>query len=100
MVRMKILTSCHVNLWKHFRDEMKEWLAEVWPIINNNRPEWFTEDTIAKIPIQFFPGLDEEGVLEELGSDFWEKYNQFGQSRRATSLRKLESSGEMLGMAL
>jgi len=43
------------NQWKAIRGEVKEWVGEGWWRWEADRPEWFTESWIAKVPADMIP---------------------------------------------
>ena len=43
------------KLWRAIRDDVKEWVREGWWRWEADRPEWFTESWIAKVPADMIP---------------------------------------------
>jgi len=60
--KYKILTTTHEVTWRSFGDEIMTWLENVWSDLLTNRPEWFTEASMANIPPHMIPG---DNSLEE-----------------------------------
>ena len=64
-LRVHIITRHHKSLWRHFEDEISLWMKENWQIWHRERPPWFTDRTIALIPLWLIP--DAEHIFK---SDF------------------------------
>jgi|TARA_B110000967_G_scaffold180545_1_gene196958 hypothetical protein len=69
MTRMMIITMTHRSSWRVFENEVKEWLNDVWEELHINRPDYFTDTAIARIPPDILPGGDDEGVMDEMTPD-------------------------------
>ena len=54
---MKVLTSVHKQVWKGVENEMRDWLEESWETLHQTRPDWFTDDVVRKIPLEFVPNI-------------------------------------------
>jgi len=90
--KFTILTTVHRRVWKSFEVEMEEWMANKWGSLNREKPDWFTESAIARIPSDMIPHLNTPSVREEALKDGTEKTHFFLQSeRRMTVMEGLES---------
>ena len=47
--------GCNKKMWKAIRGEVKEWVGEGWWRWEADRPEWYTESWIAKVPPDMIP---------------------------------------------
>ena len=59
----------HKSYYSRYRGEIHEWLGSVWDKLHAERPGWFTEEVVGRIPVEFIPHLREQGVKEEIGKD-------------------------------
>jgi len=50
-----VLLTSNKKQWAGIRDTVKEWVREGWWRWEANRPEWFTESWIAKVPPDMIP---------------------------------------------
>ena len=50
-----VLLASNKKQWAGIRDLVKEWVREGWWRWEANRPEWFTESWIAKVPPDMIP---------------------------------------------
>jgi hypothetical protein len=64
-VRMKIL-KIEQRKWKKIRPEVKEWVLGNWWRWKDEKPAWFTESLIAKIPDDFIPREEDRVELREM----------------------------------
>jgi len=47
--------GCNKKMWRAIRGEVKEWVRDGWWRWEADRPEWFTESWIAKVPPDMIP---------------------------------------------
>ena len=57
------VVQCHKQHWAAIKGEVKEWVVEGWWRWKQEKPKWFTESWIAKLPIDF---VAEANVAEEV----------------------------------
>jgi len=86
--KFRIMTAVHRNLWKSFEEDMKMWLAQAWDSLHQEKPDWFTESAIARIPYDMIPHLGHESVREEAGEK-GKTILSSGRRRSSVSLREI-----------
>jgi len=59
-----VILSRNKRLWKGIRGEVKEWVREGWWRWEANRPEWFTESWIAKVPPDMVPSEAQQAAKD------------------------------------
>jgi len=64
-----IVFSKNRLIWKHMEKDIKEYLAENWDRFHNEKPLWFNENLIAKIPRILIPGGDDAAFFREHGEE-------------------------------
>ena len=47
--------GCNKKQWAGIRGKVKEWVLNSWWRWDEEKPEWFTESWIAKVPLDFIP---------------------------------------------
>jgi len=72
--------------------ELKEWLAEVWEEIQQNRPAWFTDESVRVIPHDLIPNIDHSSVREEIGGVNLEIASPQARGRRKSSVQIIGSA--------
>ena len=78
--KYKILTTTHEVTWRSFKKDIQIWLDSVWTELHTNRPEWFTEASIANIPSDMIPG---DEVSDENFSRFQNRPGKSPSRRRS-----------------
>ena len=80
--KMQIFTF-NGTKWAHYKDEVREFTHANWARWKRERPSWFTEEVIQRVPDEFIPVAD-LAVLNAAN----------GGKRRRSSLGLLESVRE------
>ena len=62
-IRMQIITKTWA--WRHFEDEVRDWLEMVWEDLHAKKPAWFTEELIALIPEDIIPDGDDLNEMSQ-----------------------------------
>jgi hypothetical protein len=52
--------------WEHIKEPVKEWVQENWWTWKEEKPDWFTDAWIAKVPDDFIPAEENGVALQEL----------------------------------
>jgi len=55
---------CNKKMWRAIRGEVKEWVREGWWRWEADRPEWFTESWIAKVPSDMIPTEEQQAAKD------------------------------------
>ena len=79
-VRMDIFTVHEVK-WAHYKDEVREFTHANWAQWKDEKPAWFTEEVINRVPDEYIP----VAALAELNAA------AHGGQRRRSSLGLVES---------
>ena len=58
--------GCKKQHWSGIREEVKEWCLDNWYLWVDEKPTWFSEAWIVKIPKDFIPDDIDEGMLSEI----------------------------------
>jgi len=64
-LRQQQIFTEHETYYRGYKEEVVEWLGEVWEDLHTKRPKWFTEKLIRSIPGDYIPHA--EGVIEGNG---------------------------------
>ena len=57
-VRMRIFGD-HKSYYQWYEGEIREWLNETWDDLNAEKPPWFTNAVIARIPLDYIPNASD-----------------------------------------
>jgi hypothetical protein len=52
--------------WEHIEGPVKEWVQENWWTWKEEKPDWFTDSWIAKVPDDFIPAEEDRFVLQKM----------------------------------
>ena len=87
-VKMFVFT-CNEVKWAHYKDEVREFTHANWAQWKDEKPAWFTEEVINRVPDEYIP----VAALAELNAA------AHGGQRRRSSLGLVESvrRGSMSG---
>ena len=88
--KFRIMTTVHRNIWKSFKEDMEGWLAQAWDSLHQEKPDWFTENAIARIPFDMIPHFGHKSVREEAGE---EENTILASKRRRSSVSLREIVG-------
>jgi len=58
--------SCNKQQWRQIRGEVKTWVLNNWYRWIDEKPLWFTEAWLAKVPTDFIPEDEDQAKLEEI----------------------------------
>ena len=87
-IRMRVFLD-HESYYSRYKGEIMEWLGNVWDKLHAEKPAWFTEEVIRRIPVEFIPHLGEEGVREEIGEEAVEEMRKSRMKSLSGSVREL-----------
>jgi len=58
--------ACNMQHWRQIRGEVKTWVLNNWYRWVEEKPLWFTEAWLAKVPNDFIPEDEDQAMLEEI----------------------------------
>ena len=58
--------ACNMQHWRQIRGEVKTWVLNNWYRWVEEKPLWFTEAWLTKVPIDFIPEDEDQAMLEEI----------------------------------
>jgi hypothetical protein len=79
--------------WRRIRGAVKDWVREGWWKWKEDKPEWFTDTWISKLPDDFIPGGEDRGALQQLRR----KSSIFGGDKKRLSLGGGATIAPMIG---
>lgn len=79
--------GCHTDHWNPIVDSVKEWVVSGWKRWNDEKPEWFSDRWIARVPEELIPGrrhIERKGNFED------------GEERISESVSESDSSSSQM----
>jgi len=82
----------HREYYLWYRDLVEEWLVEVWDELHQQKPAWFTDEVIKRIPLEFIPHIHHESVREEM-------HGERERRRKSSAFVISEALGGVVGVS-
>jgi hypothetical protein len=60
------VTGCNKKKWGPVKEPVKEWVQEKWFTWKEEKPGWFTDAWIAKVPDDFIPAREDRVALQKM----------------------------------
>jgi len=77
------------KMWWTIRVKVKEWVLQNWHRWKEERPEWFTEAWVSKVPPDFIPADEDQAKLEEIRRGGQRRGSSAGEALGATRVHPI-----------